>query len=267
MLTNQTYLQREQYRDASNLESRVQLHQRYSTNPYGWHRWVFDQLALPQQCQILELGCGPGHLWLENEDRIADEWEITLSDLSLGMVQEARNNLGGDRQNFRFRVIDAQELPFADGGLDLVIANHMLYHVPRRDRALSEIRRVLRPGGRLYAATNGKDHMRELREWRRKFYPQSIDKGWGEAEENFGLETGKTQLERWFAQVRLARYEDGLAVTEVEPVVAYVESFIEKGAGEGAEEAFKGFLAHELATSGTIHITKDAGMFKAVREV
>jgi len=262
MLTNQTYLQKEQYRDASNLEARVQLHQRYSTNPYGWPRWVFDQLALPERCRILELGCGPGNLWLENVDRIADEWEITLSDLSLGMVREARDNLDGNRQIFRFRVTDAQEMPFADGSFDVVIANHMLYHVPRRDRALSEIRRVLRPGGRLYAATNGKDHMRELREWRGRFYPESIDR-WRGVIENFGLETGKTQLERWFAEVRLARYEDALVVTEIEPVVAYVQSMIEKGVDEGAEEAFKRLLAHELATSGTIRITKDVGLFKA----
>jgi ubiquinone/menaquinone biosynthesis C-methylase UbiE len=264
-LTNQTYLQTDQYRDASNLGARLRLHQQYSTNPYGWARWVFGQLDLPERCRILELGCGPGYLWLENVDRISAGWEITLSDLSLGMVQEARENLRGSRRNFGFRAVDAQELPFADGSFDVVVANHMLYHMPKRERALSEIRRVLQPGGRLYAATNGKAHLRELRAWRRKFYPQDVDKGWEQAEENFGLETGREQLRRWFVEVRLKRYEDGLEVTEVEPVVAYVRSFIEEGAGEGADGAFRRFLEHELASSGAIRITKDPGMFEAVR--
>jgi ubiquinone/menaquinone biosynthesis C-methylase UbiE len=264
-LTNQTYLQTDQYRDASNLGARLRLHQQYSTNLYGWARWVFDQLDLPVRCRILELGCGPAHLWLENVDRFDPEWEITLSDLSPGMVREARENLIGSLGHFRFSAVDAQELPFADGSFDVVVANHMLYHVPRRDRALSEIRRVLRPGGRLYAATNGKEHMRELRAWRRKFYPQSIDKGWEEVEANFGLETGMEQLKRWFAEVRLKRYEDGLEVTAVEPVVAYVRSFIEGGIGEGADEVFRRFLERELAASGAIRITKDPGMFEAVR--
>jgi ubiquinone/menaquinone biosynthesis C-methylase UbiE len=264
-LTNQTYLQTDQYRDASNLGARLRLHQEYSTNPYGWARWVFDQLDLPERCRILELGCGPAHLWLENADRLAAEWEITLSDLSVGMVREARENLRGSRRDFGFSAVDAQELPFADGSFDVVVANHILYHVPRRDRALSEIRRVLRPGGRLYAATNGKAHLRELRAWRSEYYSRDVDKGWEQAEANFGLETGREQLERRFAEVRLKRYEDGLEVTEVEPVLAYVRSFIEEGAGEGADEAFRRFLERELASGGAIRITKDPGMFEAVR--
>ena len=78
---------REQYRDASNLNSRIQLHARFSTNKYGWHRWVFDQLDLPLQCGILELGCGPGDLWLQNMHRLQEGWQLTLSDLLPGMVR------------------------------------------------------------------------------------------------------------------------------------------------------------------------------------
>jgi hypothetical protein len=36
---------REQYRDSANLDARVQLHERFSTNRYGWHPWVFDQTS------------------------------------------------------------------------------------------------------------------------------------------------------------------------------------------------------------------------------
>jgi hypothetical protein len=69
-----------QYRDASNLNTRIGLHQRFSVNPYGWLPWVFDQLELPSQARILELGCGTGQLWLDNIDRIPAGWEITLTD-------------------------------------------------------------------------------------------------------------------------------------------------------------------------------------------
>jgi ubiquinone/menaquinone biosynthesis C-methylase UbiE len=61
-------------------------------------------------------------------------------------------------------VADAAWIPLADGSMDAVIANHMLYHVSDRRRALAEIHRLLRPGGRLYATTNGLGHMAELRE-------------------------------------------------------------------------------------------------------
>ena len=53
------------------------------------------------------------------------------------------------------RVADAEDLPFADASYDLVAAMWMLYHVPDLDRALAEVRRVLRPGGHLLAVTNG----------------------------------------------------------------------------------------------------------------
>jgi ubiquinone/menaquinone biosynthesis C-methylase UbiE len=61
-----------------------------------------------------------------------------------------------------FDVIDAQAIPYAGASFDAVVANHMLYHVQDRPRAFSEIRRALKPGGQLFVATNGQDHMAEL---------------------------------------------------------------------------------------------------------
>ena len=58
--------------------------------------------------------------------------------------------------------MDAQDIPFEDDTFGCVVANHMLYHVPDLDKGLAEIRRVLKPGGKLYAATNGEAHMLEL---------------------------------------------------------------------------------------------------------
>ena len=80
------------------------------------------------------------------------------------------------RPAFTFAVLDAQALTYPAGAFDAVIANHMLYHVADKARAFAELRRVLVPGGRLYAATNGTDHMRELRALSRRasrqcFYP------------------------------------------------------------------------------------------------
>src|ERR1700758_5420037 len=84
-LTNQSYLLNEQYKDAANLNARIQLHARFSTNKRGWNRWVFDQFKIPPNGRILELGCGPGKLWSSNLDGIGADWQITLSDFSEGM--------------------------------------------------------------------------------------------------------------------------------------------------------------------------------------
>ncbi len=160
--SNQTYLLTHQYNNAQKLGSRIQLHERFSTNTYDWQRWVFDHFNMPSQGNVLEIGCGPGMLWLKNADRIPELWNITLSDFSAGMLQEAQNNLRNIPHPFTFKVIDAQSIPFEDEHFDMIVANHMLYHVPDRAKALAEIRRILKPGGHFYAATNGKHHMQEM---------------------------------------------------------------------------------------------------------
>ena len=160
---------RTQYRDATNLSARINLHARFSTNAYGWHRWVFDQFEPRPHWRVLELGCGPGTLWLKNRDRLPEDWDIMLSDFSPGMLEEARRKLASLPHPFAFRQMDAQAIPLPDASLDAVIANHMLYHIPDRQKAFAEIRRVLKPGGRLYAATNGHNHLRELSAWQQQF--------------------------------------------------------------------------------------------------
>ena len=113
----------QQYRDPSNLNARARLHAEFSTNKYGWCRWVFDQLHLPDRCRILELGCGPGWLWKQNLQRIPPGWDITLSDFSAGMTDTAREALADAGRAFSFEVIDAQSIPFEDEALDTVIAD------------------------------------------------------------------------------------------------------------------------------------------------
>jgi ubiquinone/menaquinone biosynthesis C-methylase UbiE len=262
-IADQTYLLNEQYRNAANLNDRIQLHARYSTNPYGWHPWIFDRLALAPRSRILELGCGPGWLWLQNIERLPADWDITLSDFSAGMLEEARQNLRDSGRTFEFEVIDAQSIPFEDASFDTVIANHMLYHVPNRAKALSEIRRVLRPGGRFYASTIGASHMRELGELAHQFDPQIMRWG-GRPTDSFRLENGAQQLARYFSSVVLHRYQDELIVTEAVPLVAFVASEDPHGRVSGDRRAeFTRFVERELAEHGAMHITKDAGLFEA----
>ncbi len=142
LATDQKHLLQHQYQNASNLNARISLHARFSLNSYGWHPWVFDQFQLPPNARILELGCGSGALWLRNLERIPAGWDITLSDFSTGMVEDARHKLEGSTHPFTFQQMDAQSIPLPDASVDAVIANHMLYHVPDRNKAFSEIRRA-----------------------------------------------------------------------------------------------------------------------------
>lgn len=255
----------EQYQDESNLNARIQLHDRFSINKYGWFPWAFDQLNLPPESHILHLGGGTGLLWLDNMNRIPRGWDITLSDLSPGMLQEAQRSLHDRQHHFEFAVIDAQAVPFEDEGFDAVIANHMLYHMPDRTKALLEIRRVLRPGGRFFASTIGRAHLRELDELVHRFDP-SADPWGADFADSFLLENGLDQLSEWFSRVTLHRYEDDLVITEAKPLVAYVLSGTAESVLADKELEFVEFVEQELASHGAIYVTKDSGLFEASRD-
>ena len=261
LATDQVHLLNQQYQNAANLNARIALHARFSLNSYGWHRWVFAQFAFPEQCHVLELGCGPGTLWLKNQERNPAEWSVTLADFSAGMVEEARHNLADVAPSFAFQQIDAQSIPLPDSSLDAVIANHMLYHVPDRNKAFAEVRRVLKPAGTFYAATNGRDHLREISQMQERFgIPDTI----GTHTDEFCMENGAEQLATWFANVSLRRYEDALRVTEVEPLVAFILSMSDAPSKEDARiEAWRGFIADELMRVKAFHITKSTGLFLA----
>jgi ubiquinone/menaquinone biosynthesis C-methylase UbiE len=264
-MADQEYLLVDQYQNASNLNARIQLHARFSANRYGWHRWVFDQLDLSPESRVLELGCGPGRLWVENLHRIPEGWDITLSDFSPGMLREAQRNLRNGHRRFEFYVVDAQMIPFEGESFDTVIANHMLYHVPDRTKAFSEIRRVLRPGGRFYASTVGRAHLRELYELLRRFDPNT-DFRIGSTADSFLLENGRDQLSQWFSRVTVRRYEDALLVTEADPLVAYVLSTRANSVLVGDKlTGFIEFVKRELTVHGAIRVKKDSGIFVALR--
>ena len=262
-MTSAEVMSSEQYADASNLTVRQQLHERFSTNPYGWHRWVFDQLDVAEDCCLLELGCGPAVLWRENAARIPAGWRITLSDFSPGMLHEARRNLSACRHPFSLQLADAQAIPMAGESVDVIVANHMLYHVPDIPRALAEIHRVLKPGGRLYAAANGRQHLRELRGLLGRCMGNVSDASKGA--ERFGLENGPELLAPWFTEVAVRRYEDALVVTQVGPLVAYVvsEARIWPFAVEDKQAEYTRQLDRELSRNGAIRVAKDSGLIVA----
>jgi SAM-dependent methyltransferase len=259
------YLLRDQYRTDANLAARGNLHQRFSTNrgPGGWFGWLFDRLlaGIPAQADVLELGCGPGWLWQAYTARVPAGWRVTLTDFSPGMVEAARANV--TLPSVRFELVDAQHIPYANASFDAVVANHMLYHVPDRPRALQEIHRVLRPGGRLFAATNGDNHMRELDELARRI---SGNAPGDRASLAFNLENGAAQLEPYFRDTRTERFPDALEVTDADAAVDYVRSAPSIYAFTDAHSAeLRRQVQAAIDQRGALHVSKSPGLFTASR--
>lgn len=284
-----------QYRDPAHLGARIDLHQRFSTNGQGWFAWLGEQLGLqprwadapkgdtPERrrssrheepavspdttpavadgAHVLELGCGDGGFWVVNADRVPRSATLTLTDFSPGMLAATRDRLRPYAPDARFVVVDAQAIPFADASVDVVIANHMLYHVPDLHRALREIRRVLRPDGRLYAATNGERHMIELAALIRDVGLDAESFGIHDA---FSLERGAAALNHHFARVERRDYVDALAVTDPEAIVRYVGSTVGAGRIGGDQgERLRRLVTDTIAREGAFRITKSTGLFIA----
>ena len=261
-LPNQEYLQR-QYRNSSNLSARAGLHARFSTEKNPWFHWVFDHFDIPENGRVLELGCGTGLLWHENLGRIPQGWNVTLSDASQGMVQEVEHTLLHTGLRFTFKVVDALSIPYGEHSFDAVIANHMLYHVPDLAKALSEMRRVLQPEGRLYATTVGLNHMAELREVPRKLGVGTSD-GSEQTIARFNLDNGAGELAEWFAEVEVERKNGTLVVTRAAPLVEYIMSYICLSDGEAVE--LHAYFDREIQDKGAFRIVTETGIFKAVKE-
>lgn len=261
-IDDQTYLLEDQYKTASNLNARANLHGRFSTNRQGWLNWIFSHFDFPPDASILEAGCGPGTLWLKNLGRLSESWKFTLTDFSSGMLNQARANLSEASSNLAFQVADIQNFPFDDRSFDAAIANHMLYHVPDLKKGLQEVKRVLNRSGVLYAATNGNHHMAELFELMSDFLGRRIHN----SRDDFGfrLDNGGAILSEYFSEVEVLHFEDHLLVTEVAPLLNYYYSSgrLSEPIADRKEE-FREFLEARLQKSGAIRIQKDAGTFVA----
>jgi ubiquinone/menaquinone biosynthesis C-methylase UbiE len=264
--TDPHYLLTQQYRDASNLNARIRLHLLYSTNPRSIHEWLFDYLTpLPPDARILELGCGPGDLWAKNLQRIPEGWDVTLSDFSPGMLDEARAKLSDAPRPFSYMQVDAQDIPFNDASLDVVLAHFMLYHVPDRDRALGEIYRVLKPGGQLHAATVGRKHMTRIDDLIMSAAPEH-HKPMAGIVESFVVQNAAEQLARHFEHITWKPFEDELLVTEPEPLLDYIRSM---AAGRDLSPAqidrIRATVEAEITSQGMFRIPKESGLFIATK--
>ena len=153
MKLNDPELVRREYGDGKAFAERRKVFTSFVRGPNAADL-AFEAVAELRPARLLEVGCGQG----EFAERLVRELgtEVVALDLSLHMVESTRAR-GVDA-----RIGDVQELAFADGAFDVVVANWMLYHVPDLDRGIAELARVLRPGGALVAATFGEENMRDL---------------------------------------------------------------------------------------------------------
>lgn len=254
-----------QYKNSKNMEARIDLHKGFSNNKQGWYHWIYSQLPIASGVRILEVGCGNGQLWKDNLPLLPEQVQITLSDISSGMLRNAKERLQKVNDCFTFERFDFQEIPFADHSFDLVIANHVLFYAKNREKTLHEIYRVLKKDGTFCCSTYGRQHMKEI-ELLAKEFDERIALSEVKLYDIFGLDDGITELSRFFGKVTLHQYEDSLLVTELRPLAEYIYSCHGNQMEylSGRQEQFERFLTKKIGGKG-LHITKDAGIFLCMK--
>ncbi|HEY7397468.1 MAG TPA: class I SAM-dependent methyltransferase, partial [Gaiellaceae bacterium] len=186
----------------------------------GWLRFddldeeqtLLASLAVVHPRRVLDVGCGGGRL-----PSLYGAPEVVCVDRSPAAIQAAT------RRGLDARLADARELPFPDASFDAVTCNHTLYHVDDREQAVSEIVRVLRPGGRFAGIYNARGHLREL--WRR-VAPDRL-RAQGGSRELFDAGSGLPILERHFARVERLFRGGSVLWLERGDLQAYLDAYLE----------------------------------------
>jgi SAM-dependent methyltransferase len=184
---------------------------------------VLDLAGLTGRETVAEIGCGNGP-YLAGLARRGHAGRLLGVDLSPGMLAATRAAV----PRVGVTVGDAQRLPLATGAADVVLAPHMLYHVPDRAAAAAEFRRVTRPVGAVLVTLNGADHLVELAELACATAATlgPCDPGiWDEQRHlSMTLDSGRQLLSGVFEKVERHDFAGHLVLPRPEPVSRYIAS-------------------------------------------
>lgn len=257
-----------QYRSDDNLNRRISLHN-YSTGKTPWADWVLENLELSEGMEVLCLGCGNAANLVAVADKLPRNLTFLLTDYSEGMLEKAKEGLSakqavleGKNIRIRYQIADANCLSLL-GSYDRITANHMLYHVEKRQDLLQKVRKLLKPDGMFCATTIGDAHMQELHAFVERF-DAKIEMPFHRVSCGFHLENGREQLQTVFSEIACVICDSDLLVDAAEPVYEYVYSY-PGNAAEVIKERKAEFLTKVeeiIERDGAFYIHKSTGMFK-----
>jgi SAM-dependent methyltransferase len=221
--TGRRFLTEKAYANDSKIRARMAIYQ-YAEGAAS-ARGRTSAVAWDGTQVVADVGCGSGFdlrpLVTGGRCRLA----IGV-DLSAGML----HGMDDLRGSGRLALVqgDAQRLPLADQVADVGLAMHMLYHVPDIPAALSELRRIVKPGGTVLASTNSGRHLAEMNNLLGEAIAEQLGRTTTiDPPPRFSTENGQALLEEHFASVTLHQREVPLLIPAPAPVVAYLDSIRE----------------------------------------
>ena len=205
-----------QYKNSGNISARIDLHKNYSINKKGWFPWLFDEIGFNT---YIESHKADAKKKSGKHNKITDDAENSLKKAA-GKSAKLNDIF---ENNFEFMEFDSNTIPFEDESVDIVIANHMLFYFDKPDKVLSEVKRVLKKGGFLFASTYGSRHMKEITDLVKEF-DDRIALAAKDLYLIFGLDNGEKILKKYFTNIEKNLYDDYLYVDKAEPLLEYIMS-------------------------------------------
>ncbi|MFZ9176844.1 MAG: bifunctional demethylmenaquinone methyltransferase/2-methoxy-6-polyprenyl-1,4-benzoquinol methylase UbiE [Burkholderiaceae bacterium] len=114
-----------------------------------WKSLTIAQAHLREGHQVLDVASGTGDLALAMAPKVGPTGRVIMSDINAEMLSRGRDRMLDHGKNLTAMVCDCEALPFADQTFDRVTLAFGLRNMTHKDRALSELLRVLKPGGKL----------------------------------------------------------------------------------------------------------------------
>ena len=168
---------------------------------------MLEAVAEVRPRRVLDAGAGGG-----DYAAVLAAPEVVCVDQSEAAVEAAR------ARGLDAHVADVAALPFGDGEFDVVVCNHVLYHVRDRERAIGELARVLRPGGRFAGIYNFRDHLAGV--W------SAVGDPWLD-QPDFDCESGRNELGRNFLRVECRSTRGSVVWLTRDDLQAYLDAYLE----------------------------------------
>ncbi|MGA7593682.1 MAG: class I SAM-dependent methyltransferase [Gallionella sp.] len=204
---------------------------------------ILGQLLQLQGATVLELGCGKAE-----KTRIVAQRAASVLALEVDQIQLAKNLAVTDLPNVRFAHGGAEEIPAPDANFDIVMMFKSLHHVPAKlmDRAFSEIRRVLKPGGTAYISEPV--YAGEFNEVLKLFHDERAVREAAFAAEKRAVASGRLVLaaQKFFLQPM--HFADFAQFEEQVLKVTHTEHRLSDETHEKVRDRFNGHMAADGAT-------------------
>ncbi len=261
--------------DHESLTSRIKIHDLYGSANLDF--WMFKKLKIKHDDKILDLGCGDGKqcFGLRNnldKNLLQSNIEITGLDEHKNLIKSAESKNKKIKSDIKFKIGSFDEkLLFPDKSFDLIISCFAIYYAENIEKTLLEIKRILKPNGRIFFTGPMPDNKKEFNRVIEEAANDKIPKLIGSSRYSTEIFSSVKNI---FKNASIEEFKNELNFKTIEPFVEYARSALKKNRKVYDEflknkdlnlilNKIQNILKEKIKSSGNLKITKLVGGISA----